>query len=311
MARSGLPRRFAPRNDGAADVVMPYQPRVAILVPAADYGEHWHPALARKTAALTAAGLAVEPRVWTDPGDLSGFGLILPLLAWGYPRASARWYALLDRLEAEGLRVVNPVLVLRWNSDKAYLAELGAKGVAVVPTIEVTALDDDALAAARAALGAEELVVKPPVSAGSDGTHRLAADATVPPDARGQRRLIQPFMPGVLAEGEYSLFLFGGRYSHAIVKRPAAGDFRVQPQFGGREEIWTASAAARSLAESALAAAPAATIYARVDMIGDGRGGLAIMELELIEPQLFLNFAPDSGAAFGAAVAGALLTGQS
>lgn len=111
-------------------------------------------------------------------------------------------------------------------------------------------------------------------------------------------------MPGVLAEGEYSLFLFGGRYSHAIVKRPAAGDFRVQPQFGGREEIWTASAAARSLAESALAAAPAATIYARVDMIGDGRGGLAIMELELIEPQLFLNFAPDSGAAFGAAVAG-------
>src|SRR5690606_20946260 len=141
MARSGLPRRFAPRNDGAADVVMPFQPRVAILIPAADYGEHWRPALARKTAALTAAGLAVEPRVWTDPGDLSGFDLILPLLAWGYPRAVDRWYALLDRIEAEALPVANPVPVLRWNSDKAYLTELGARDVAVVPTIEVAALD--------------------------------------------------------------------------------------------------------------------------------------------------------------------------
>src|SRR3546814_11300635 len=97
---------------------MPYQPRVAILVPAAGYGEHWHAALARKTAALTAAGLAVEPRTWTDPGDLSGFDLILPLLAWGYPRAIARWYALLDRLEAEGLTVGHPVPVLRRNRSE-------------------------------------------------------------------------------------------------------------------------------------------------------------------------------------------------
>src|SRR3546814_6478570 len=103
---------------------IPYQPRVAIRVPAAGYGEHWHAALARKTAALTAAGLAVEPRTWTDPGDLSGFDLILPLLAWGYPRAIARWYALLDRLEAEGLPVVNPVPVLRWNRSEEHTSEL-------------------------------------------------------------------------------------------------------------------------------------------------------------------------------------------
>src|SRR3546814_15560974 len=90
--------------------------------------------------------------------------------------------------------------------------------------MEVGAVDEAALVAARRAFDTEELIVKPPVSAGSDGTHRLAAEAAVPADARGQRRLIQPFMPGVLAEGEYSLFLFGGRYSHAIVKRPAGGD---------------------------------------------------------------------------------------
>ena len=97
---------------------MPFQPRVAILVPAPDYYEQWQPAFARKAAALTAVGLIVEQRVWTDPGDLSGYDLILPLFAWGYQRDVAVWYALLDRLESEALPVVNPVPVLRWNSDK-------------------------------------------------------------------------------------------------------------------------------------------------------------------------------------------------
>ncbi|MGN6288737.1 MAG: ATP-grasp domain-containing protein [Sphingopyxis terrae] len=279
---------------------MPFQPRVAILVPAPDYEENWRPAFARKAAALAAAGLAVEQRVWTDPGDLTGFDLILPLFAWGYQRDVAVWYALLDRLA--GLPVVNPVPVLRWNSDKAYLAELGAKGVAVVPTVEVAALDDASLAQARAALGVEEVVVKPAVSGGADGTHRVAPGAPIPTDALGQRRLVQPLMPGILADGEYSLFFFGGAFSHAIVKRPASGDFRVQEQFGGRETRWDASAAARLLAAAALAAAPAPPIYARVDMVGDAAGVLHIMELELIEPSLFLHHAADKGAAFGRAV---------
>lgn len=279
---------------------MPFQPRVAILVPAPDYEENWRPAFARKAAALAAAGLAVEQRVWTDPGDLTRFDLILPLFAWGYQRDVAVWYALLDRLA--GLPVVNPVPVLRWNSDKAYLAELGAKGVAVVPTVEVAALDDAGLAEARAALGAEEVVIKPAISGGADGTHRLAPGAAIPADARGRRRLVQPLMPGILAEGEMSLFFFDGRFSHAIVKRPAAGDFRVQEQFGGRESDWDASPAARDLAAAALAAAPAAPVYARVDMVGDAAGVLHIMELELIEPSLFLHHAGDKGAAFGQAV---------
>ncbi len=285
---------------------MPFQPRVAILVPAPDYYEKWQPAFARKAAALAGAGLAVEQRVWGDPGDLSGFDLILPLFAWGYQRDVARWYALLDRLEAEALPVVNPVPVLRWNSDKAYLGELAAGGVAVVPTVEVAALDAAALAGARMTLGADELVVKPAISGGADGTHRIAVGGDIPADALGERRLVQPLMPGILADGEFSLFFFAGRFSHAIVKRPAAGDFRVQEQFGGRETAWDASDEAQALAAAALSAAPAAPVYARVDMVGDAAGVLHIMELELIEPSLFLHFAEDKGAAFGFAVAGAI-----
>ncbi|MGL3823428.1 ATP-grasp domain-containing protein [Sphingopyxis sp. R3-92] len=285
---------------------MPFQPRVAILVPAPDYFEKWQPAFARKAAALTAAGLVVEQRPWTDPGDLMGYDLILPLFAWGYQRDVSRWYALLDRLEAEALPVANPVPVLRWNSDKAYLAELGAKGVAVVPTVEIATLDDTALAAARAQLGAEEVVIKPAISGGADGTHRIAGGDAIPTDAQGQRRLVQPLMPGILTEGEYSLFFFADKFSHAIVKRPASGDFRVQEQYGGRETAWDANEAARQLATAALAAAPAPPVYARVDMVGDAAGKLHIMELELIEPSLFLHHAPDKGAAFGHAVYAAI-----
>ena len=285
---------------------MPFQPRVAILVPAPDYYEKWQPAFARKAAALTAAGLIVEQRVWSDPGDLSGYDLVLPLFAWGYQRDVAAWYALLDRLEADALPVANPVPVLRWNSDKAYLAQLGAKGVAVVPTVEVAALDEAGLAAARAELGAEEVVIKPAISGGADGTHRMASGAPIPDDAAGRRRLVQPLMAGILTDGEYSLFFFGGQFSHAIVKRPASGDFRVQEQFGGRETVWEANEPARALAAAALAAAPAPPVYARVDMVGEGTGKLHIMELELIEPSLFLHHAPDKGAAFGLAVYAAI-----
>ena len=281
---------------------MPYQPRVAILVPTPDYHEMWQPAFARKAAALAAAGLAVESRIWADPGDLAAFDLILPLFAWGYQRDVAAWYALLDRLEGARLPVVNPVPVLRWNSDKAYLADLGAKGVTVVPTADVAALDESRLAEARAALGAEVVVIKPAISGGADGTHRIAPGAPIPKDAIGRRRLVQPLMPGISTEGEYSLFFFDGRFSHAIVKRPAAGDFRVQTQFGGREEAWEASEAALGLAVAALDAAPLPPVYVRVDMVGDAAGKLHIMELELIEPSLFLNFAPDRGAAFGRAI---------
>lgn len=285
---------------------MPFQPRVAILVPAPDYYEKWQAAFARKAAALTAAGLIVEQRVWTDPGDLSGHDLVLPLFAWGYQRDVAGWYALLDRLEGEGLPVVNPVPVLRWNSDKAYLAELGAKGVAVVPTVEVDALDDASLTEAMSELATDEIVIKPAISGGADGTHRILPGAPIPADALGQRRLVQPMMPGILTEGEYSLFFFGGKFSHAIVKRPASGDFRVQEQFGGREAACEVSDAAQALAAQALVAAPAPPVYARVDMVGDATGRLHIMELELIEPSLFLHHAPDKGAAFGSAVYGAI-----
>jgi glutathione synthase/RimK-type ligase-like ATP-grasp enzyme len=279
--------------------------RAAIFVPDPDYPEDWDWAYEVEAAVLLRAGFSVEARPWTEPGELGGFDLVMPLVAWGYHEDPARWHSLLDRLERERVPVFNPVPLLRWNSDKRYLAELGAKGIATIPTRLVEALDDAALAEARAEYG-DELVIKPPVSASAYGTHRIGPNDALPNEARGQTMMVQPFLRSIATEGEYSIMLFGGRPSHAIVKRPKAGDYRVQPHLGGSELPCPPPQGAIELASSALAAAPAEAAYARVDMVRDNEGRLAIIELELIEPALWLQHAPDGGDSFASALLGAL-----
>lgn len=279
--------------------------RSAILVPAPDYPEDWDWAYEPEAAVLLRAGFSVETRPWNDAGDLAGFDLVMPLIAWGYHLDPPQWHALLDRLEREQSPVLNPVPLLRWNSDKRYLTELAAKGVATIPTSLVEQLVEAALIDARAEFGGD-LVIKPLVSAGAHGTHRLGAADPVPADALGQPMLIQPFLRAVAEEGEYSILLFGGEFSHAIVKRPKAGDYRVQPHLGGTEVACEPPAGAIELARAALAAAPTEAVYARVDMVRDNDGRLAIIELELIEPSLWLQHAPDDGASFVSALHAAL-----
>jgi len=277
--------------------------RAAVLTPAPDFWEEWAWAYDVEAEALRRGGIDVEPRPWTEPGDLDGVDVIMPLVAWGYHADPPRWHALLDRLEAEGRKVLNPIPLLRWNSDKRYLAELGRAGIAVIPTRISERLDEVALAEARSEFG-EELVIKPTVSASADGTFRLRSDDPLPEESRGRAMMIQPFLRSVAEEGEYSIMFFGGEYSHSIVKRPKSGDYRVQPHLGGSERPCAPPEGAIQLAKAALAAAPADAAYARVDMIRDAAGALAIIELELIEPALWLQHAPDGASAFVRAVTG-------
>jgi glutathione synthase/RimK-type ligase-like ATP-grasp enzyme len=277
-------------------------PNICILTPARDYYEDWSMPAADYRRLL---GADITFRPWSVPGDLSGFDLILPLLAWGYQRDCSAWFALLEQLE--GLPVANPPHMLCWNSDKAYLLELEAEGVAIVPTLMRGSLNGAALETARDIFGCFRLVVKPPISGGADGTHLIGPSDPLPTDAVGQRMLIQPFLPAIASEGELSLFYFGGHYSHAISKHPADGDFRVQEQFGGQERTAHAPDDARALADAALAATQKLRnckplVYARIDMLRDEDGTVRLMELELIEPSLFLRFAEDGGALFAQAV---------
>jgi len=283
--------------------------RVAILVPDPEYPEPWRWTYDPQAAALRAAGADVEPIAWTQVGDTSSYDLVLPLVAWGYHVDYARWLALLDRAEAERWPMINPPELLRWNGDKAYLAELADLGVSTVPTLAVEACCDADIEEARREFGSEWLVIKPPVSASAMGTHRLGPNDDLPNDSVRRPMIIQPLIEEIGRTGEFSLMLFDGEYSHAVVKRPKSGDFRVQEYHGGVTTACNAPpAGAIELAQRALAAAPAKATYARVDIVPDNEGTLRIMELELIEPSLFLDYAPNAPAAFTRAILSSVRT---
>lgn len=285
-------------------------PRLCLLTPdpaemswsARGVGEFY----ARLAAPLEAAGLTVEGATWI--GELPEADAYCPLLVWGYHKRWTAWRAFLDGLEASERRVINPVSTLRWNDDKAYLLELAERGAAIPPTVGVDHATAQAAELACEGFGVEEVVVKPRISGGSHQTVRVRRGEAVVNGPEGSA-LIQPFLPAVAVEGEWSLFFFGDAegFSHGLTKVAADGDFRVQPQFGGRVEARRAPERAMQAAQGVLHACPHPWTYARVDLIADGNGGYSLMELELIEPHLFLDQAEDGGAAFGLAMAAAML----
>ncbi|HEY0148875.1 MAG TPA: hypothetical protein VGB70_07705 [Allosphingosinicella sp.] len=277
--------------------------RVAILTPdPADvfFESRWAQVFERNAVPLKAAGLQVEGRVWTEASDLAGFDLVLPLLAWGYPHAHARWLETVRRWEAEGVRLQNPGSVLAWNSDKLYLGRLAERGVPVVPTLYAEAADGAFLEQAAARFGADQLVAKPQVSSGAWQTVRWSLGETLVGGPEGPA-MVQPYLPSLEEEGEVSLLFFGGRFSHAVRKRPQPGDFRVQPEYAG---IITASDPEPDEIAAAiriLGALDEDLLYARVDLVRGLSGAPELIELELIEPDLYLGYDAKGGAMFAEA----------
>lgn len=279
--------------------------KIAILTPdPADEASHarWRDVYDDLAAPLRTAGLHVDHRSWTDGADLADFDLVLPLLVWGYHRAVTAWETKLDRWSEAGLPLLNPAPVLRWNADKAYLGRLAEHGAPVVPTRYVDRLSPASLGEAAAAFGSDRLVAKPRVSANAWQTVRWSPGEPLV-DAPTGPAMIQPYLPSIETEGEISLIYLEGRFSHAIRKRPQPGDFRVQPEFAGIIDAHHPAHDERAAAEAILAAVPDSLLYARVDLVRDLGGRPALMELELVEPDLYLRFDPDAGSRFAAAVA--------
>jgi glutathione synthase/RimK-type ligase-like ATP-grasp enzyme len=241
--------------------------------------------------ALRAAGLDPAAEVWTDPSvDWSSYDGVLLRSIWDYHTRYDEFIGWLDLLDKGDVQVFNDTDLVRWNADKRYLLGLREQGVAIVPS-QVAA--GACLREVVAGLTGQEIVIKPTVSASAHHTIRGVAGSVELDQALAELPdavyLVQPFQPEIVTDGECSLIYLGGTYSHAVVQRPAAGDYRVQFEYGGSVELVDPPTAVREAAEAALAAAPARTTptYARVDgIIKSGR--FLLMELELIEPYLFL-----------------------
>ena len=254
-------------------------------------------------AALRADGVHVEPAVWNEPTvRWADFDAVVVRSTWDYHHRADAFRNWIDRLEGNGARVWNPAPVLRWNMQKRYLRDLDRAGVPVVPTLWLSkgsAVDAAAVMDERHWLDA---VIKPVVSATAFRTWRVSRNEAAGGDAAARLRellttgdvMVQPFIAEIEREGEWSLVFIDGAFSHAVRKRPTAGDFRVQAEFGGTSVAEAPSARVVAAAERVLRAAPRPWLYARVDGI-DTSSGFVLLELEMLEPSLF--FAQGEGAA--------------
>lgn len=248
---------------------------------------------------LEARGLTVVPRRWDDPGAWEADSLVVLRSTWDYAGRVGEFRAWLDHLDAAGVVVHNPTSLVRWNLHKSYLLELERRGVPVVPTRLVERGSHLALHDVAADAGWDDVVVKPAVAAtarltvhqareGAAATARHFADLLAAEDL-----LVQPFLPAVVDEGEVSIVAIGGEPTHAVRKRAKPGDWRVQVNFGGTDERIALDDELLAVAARVLGTLDAPPAYARVD-VARHAGRYHLMELELIEPELFFDHAPEA-----------------
>jgi glutathione synthase/RimK-type ligase-like ATP-grasp enzyme len=278
---------------------------------------NWYIAQIMKEEGLLLDGLAVKglraKRVaWSNPDfDWSTTKAAVFRSTWDYFDRYREFSAWMDRVVSQ-TRLFNSPALLRWNLDKHYLRDLAERGVAIPSTRFVEIGESATLSELVAACGFDELILKPAISGGARHTYRFRASECSALESifrkliSQESMLLQPFIRSVLTHGEISLIVIGGRCTHAVRKIAKAGDFRVQDDHGGTVQFHDAAIDEIKFAEMSVASCPESPMYARVDVVRDEHGALALMELELVEPELFFRFCPTSANALATALANAL-----
>jgi hypothetical protein len=242
---------------------------------------------------LADRGIDAAPVVWSDPGvDWSSYEAIVIRSTWDYFHRAREWADWLDRVDALGVPMLNPLKVVRWNSHKSYLEQLAQAGVPVVDTVMTRGSGAVDLADLMAGAGWDDAIVKPAIDGGAARLFRVSdvddAQARFDELAEAGDVMVQPFLPSIETEGELSLFYFGGELSHTVVKRAKEGDIRVQPQHGGTYETIGPTSEMIHVAGRVFDAIEEELLYARVDLVRAPDNTLRLIELEAIEPLLFL-----------------------
>lgn len=247
-------------------------------------------------AELRTRGFDVEPAIWDNSGiDWLRFDAVIIRSCWGYHEKPQEFLTWIEGLEANGIDMWNRPKTVRWNINKRYLTELNAHDIPIVPTVIikqsspirlVTVIDekDWSEAVVKPVIGATAYqttrVVESNVSAGQDHLDRILKET----DA-----IVQPFLPTIEDDGEWSLMFIGGEFSHSVKKYAQADDYRVQSEFGGITEAEHAPGSIIEQAKQAVDFLEKTPLYARVDgvLIDDE---FQLMELELIEPEMFFRY---------------------
>lgn len=248
--------------------------------------------------ALQALGYRVEPEPWTDidPATHLASDPVVLRSTWDYHRVPTMFTSWLEAMDDSPRLLLNPAGIVRDNIDKIYLRRLEGAGIAIPVTRWIEKPDAASLAAILQEQGWTQAVLKPRIGATAHGTFLISTGSLPTEDelapARSSGALVQEFIPEI-HDGEISLVYAGGAFSHAVVKRAKDGDFRVQKDFGGAATPLLPAAGLLEFGESVMAHVPASCAYARVDLVETARGPL-LMELELIEPELYFSIVPGS-----------------
>ena len=249
---------------------------------------------------LKEKGLNIEKVIWNDEQiNWENYQLAILKSPWDYFDLYEDFKSWLNLLEGKNIRLLNQIDIVRWNADKHYLKEIELAGLNITPSIFITNSDEINLNAFFDKFNTDKLIVKPCVSGGAKNTFKVTIDNVEAVNEKlslliqNEDFIIQPFLPEILENGEWSFIFFNGIYSHTLVKKAKQGDFRVQPAHGGSVHIQNPDQALIEIAAEYVKLFAKDCLYARVDGTFVNNQFL-LMELELIEPFLFLNTAPQN-----------------
>lgn len=263
--------------------------------------------------ALEAMGTAPVPIVWDDSApDWKELDACLIRSVSDY---HVKYEEFVPWVTSVGERVPlwNPAELMLWNSDKAYLRDLADAGIPTIPTEWLERTSNVRLADVLAAHDWPDAIIKPSIGLASQNLHRVSVDNGVRESQLTLERLlaehdvlVQPFLPAVMERGETSLIYIDGALTHTVRKRPMAGDFRVQKPWGGTSEPCEPTAGELEIAQAVFDYLGEAPLYGRIDLLPDPAGEPCLIEIELIEPDLFFRHEPAAATALAEAIAARL-----
>jgi glutathione synthase/RimK-type ligase-like ATP-grasp enzyme len=244
---------------------------------------------------LQKKNITIAPVVWDDPeADWLAWDAVIIRSTWDYYKRPVEFSAWLKRIEGSGCKIFNPTSVMRWNMNKKYFIRFSEEGI-LLPSFEF--LSQNTSVQLNQLMNKKQwkkAVVKPAISAGSFNTwvttseSAVADQPTISSQITNGDIIVQKFMDEILTDGEISLLFFNKEFSHAVRKNAKPGDFRIQTQFGGTVTPITPDAKVLRQATDIVGRIKEPLLYARVDGI-ESQGNFYLMELELIEPVLYVN----------------------
>ena len=256
---------------------------------------------------LRGLGHEAEFVPWRGAVEWQDYGGVVIRTTWDYQNHLPEFLRVLHEIETQ-TRLANPLEIVKWNADKKiYLQDIEKRGGRIVSTIwGDSKIDSRQIQAWFEQLQTDEMVIKPTIGANAQRAFRLrrgAVDAGELSEAFEKRSyMVQPFMRSIVEEGEFSLFYFNGEYSHTILKTPKTGDFRVQEEHGGIIQATKPAANLLATGEKIMQYISPTPLYARVDFVRTDDGEFAVVELELIEPSMYLREAAHAPQMFAEAI---------